>query len=355
MQQPAPVGIVDFGLYLPATTMSAEQIAAETGGRWSAEAVRDKLGVLQKPVPGPEDGTQEMAVRAAKDCLERADYDPKRIDLILCVGEEHKEYPLTTSGIFVQERIGATRAWAIDVQQRCNSTVAALKIARDLCRSDEDIRSVLVVGGYRNGDLVDYRDPSTSFLYNLGAGAGAFLVERGHERNEILGAHIMTDGSMARDVGVRYGGTEHPIEGLPPEQLAGFRERGHRSLTVFDPEHMKARLEQVSMPNWLACLDRALERSGATRADIGFLNVLHFKRSMHRAMLDTLGLSESQSVYLENFGHLGQVDQVLAVAEGLRLGRLRDGHLMAMLAAGIGYVWGAILVRWGEREGAQTG
>jgi 3-oxoacyl-[acyl-carrier-protein] synthase-3 len=94
-------------------------------------------------------------------------------------------------------------------------------------------------------------------------------------------------------------------------------------------------------------LDRALEKSGATRADIGYLNLLHFKRSMHAVLLDTLGLAPEQSVYLEDFGHLGQVDQMLSVHEGLRLGRLRPGQLMVMLAAGIGYVWGAQVVRWG--------
>ncbi|MFN2227394.1 MAG: 3-oxoacyl-[acyl-carrier-protein] synthase III C-terminal domain-containing protein, partial [Anaerolineae bacterium] len=28
-------------------------------------------------------------------------------------------------------------------------------------------------------------------------------------------------------------------------------------------------------------------------------------------------------------------------------GRLKDGDLMAIVAAGIGYVWGASCVRWG--------
>ena len=33
--------------------------------------------------------------------------------------------------------------------------------------------------------------------------------------------------------------------------------------------------------------------------------------------------------------------------EGLRLGRLKDGDLMVIVAAGIGYAWGAACVRWG--------
>lgn len=342
-----PVGIVGHGLYLPAPRMSAAELAAATGGQWTAEAVRDKLGFSEKPVPGPDDGTQEMAVRAALDCLERTGTDPLDIDLVLCIGEEHKEYGLTTSGIYVQERIGAHRAWAIDVQQRCNSTVAALKIAKDMLLADDDLRQVLIVGGYRNGDLLDYEDPAVSFMFNLGAGAGAFLLKKGHEKNLLLGTHIITDGSLARDTGVELGGTARPVESWTDDEVARARARGNRSLRVFDPEHMKARLGEVSLPNWMTCLDRALEKSGLGRADVDFLNVLHFKPSMYRMLLGDLGLSEEQSIYLSSYGHIGQVDQMLVVDEALQKGRLKEGMVMAMLAAGIGYVWGASIVRWG--------
>jgi 3-oxoacyl-[acyl-carrier-protein] synthase-3 len=207
-QQHPPIGIVSHGLYLPTPRMSAADVSVASEGQWSEEAVRTKLGFTQKPIPGPDDGTQEMAVHAARDCLRRADVDATEVDLILCIGEEHKEFALTTSGIYVQEKIGATNAWALDLQQRCNTTVAALKIAKDMLIADDELTTVLIVGGYRNGDLIDYRDAAVSFMFNLGAGAGAFLVRKGHDRNEILGTHIITDGSMARDTGVELGGTK---------------------------------------------------------------------------------------------------------------------------------------------------
>ena len=344
-----PVGIVGYGLYIPDTYLSAEDIAAQSGGRWTADAVRNKLGFDRKPMPGPGDGTQDMGVKAAQDCLRRTGVDPMEIDVILCIGEEHKEYPLTTSGIYIQEQIGAYKAWAIDLQQRCNTTVAALKIARDMLVADPDLETALIVGGYRNGDFIDFADPTTSFMYNLGAGAGAFLVRRGHEANEILGVQIATDGSMARDVGVRYGGTVNPIERLPDEILTKLRTEGNKTLTVFEPEHMKDTLNGIGFTKWMACLDKALGQSGLTRADLGYLNILHFKPSMYRALLDELGLTDEQSVYLRQYGHIGQVDQMISVHEGLEQGRLRDGHVMAMLAAGIGYVWGVAVVRWGPR------
>ncbi|MDP1612001.1 MAG: 3-oxoacyl-ACP synthase [Sulfuritalea sp.] len=344
------IGILGYGLYFPARYMSAADIAAATAGRWSAAAVRDKLGIVRKCVPGADDGTQEMGARAAQDALARTGLNPMEIDLILCMGEEWKEYPLTTSAIHIQERIGAHRAWGIDLQQRCNTTVAAIKIARDMMIADPEIATVMIVGGYRNGDLIDYTDPDVSFMYDLAAAGGALILRRGLGRNVVLGSHIITDGSFSRDTGVRYGGTVQPIETLPDETLKHLRAHGNRSLCVFDAEHMKTRLNEVSMPNWLTCIDRALEKSGATRADIDFLNVLHFKRSMHGGLLETLGLSAEQSVYLEEYGHAGQVDFMVSLHEGLRQGRLKDGDLMVAIAAGIGYVWGATVVRWGPSE-----
>jgi 3-oxoacyl-[acyl-carrier-protein] synthase-3 len=225
--------------------------------------------------------------------------------------------------------------------------VAALKLARDMMVADEEVRTVMIVGGYRNGDLIDYADPTTSFMYNLAAGAGALILRRGHDKNLVLGAEMITDGSMARDVGVKYGGTVQPIETLPAEELARIREHGNKTLTVMRPEHMKDALNAIGFTNWMTCLDKALRRSGHTRKDIGYLNILHFKPSMHAALLDTLGLREDQSFYLQDHGHIGQVDPILSMHLGLESGRLRDGQLMAILTAGIGYVWGVALVRWG--------
>lgn len=334
------VGIVGTGVYVPQPRMTAKEVAAATAGRWSEEDVANKLGFRQKPVPGPEDGTQEMGVYAARDCLDRTGIDPDEIDLILCIGEEWKEYPLTTSGIYIQEQIGARRAWAIDVQLRCCSCVAAMKMARDMMLADEKIGTVMVVGGYRNGDFVDYSDPAMSMMYNLGAGGGAIILRRNLGRNLLLGAHIMSDGSLARDVGVRYGGTVNPIT---CENLA----KAYKSLQIFDEQHMKTRLNEVSMNNWLHCIDQALADAGLTRAALGYLAVLHFKYSMHKYMLDQLGLREDQAIYLSDFGHIGQIDQILSLRLAVEAGKVKDGTVVAMIAAGIGYAWAANVIKWG--------
>ncbi len=338
------VGIAGIGFYLPEQTLSAEEIAQKTNGVWTAENVREKLGIKQIYLAGPEEGTQEMGALAALDLLKDSEYKAEDIDLILCFGEEWKEYPLTTSALYIQDRIGAVNAWGIDVQNRCCTTISALKMAKDMMLGDDDLKVVLLAGGYRNGDFVDFTDKNMSMMYNLSAGGGAMLLVKDHPENEVLGSRVMSDGSLARTAGVEIGGILNPIT---QENL----EESRKSLRLLDPVKMKNRLNEVSMPNWYACIDKALEQSGLERKDIDYLNVLHMKRSGHMALLAELGLNEDQSIYLEDYGHLGQLDMILSLKLGLEQGKIQEGSIVCSIAAGIGYVWAANIIRWGKNHG----
>ncbi|HLA44265.1 MAG TPA: hypothetical protein VJZ27_12555, partial [Aggregatilineales bacterium] len=167
------IGIVSTGMYIPEGYITAAEIAAQSGmPEW---VVREKLGIERKPVASPDDQPNQMAVWAAQDALAKADLDPQEIDVVLCTTEEWKEYLLWTAGIDLAYQIGATRAWAIDVHMRCATTVAALKMAKDMMIADPDINTILIGGGYRVGDLIDLRNTRTSFLFNISAGAGAMI------------------------------------------------------------------------------------------------------------------------------------------------------------------------------------
>ena len=339
------VGIVGTGVYLPGGRMTARQISQQTQGVWSEEAVRDKLGVVQKVVPldPATDGTQEMGALAALDCLKNTGADPRDIDVILCIGEEWKEYPLTTSALYIQDRIGAVNAWGVDVQNRCCTCVTAMKMARDMMLADEDINTVLIAGGYRNGDFVDYADRDMSMMYNLAAGGGAILLQKDLGRNLLLGSHILSDGSLARTAGVQIGGQAEP---LTPENL----EESKKSLRLMEPAKMKERLNAVSARNWVTCIGESLRKSALALSDLDYLAILHIKRSGHLGMLRDLGLTEEQSIYLEDYGHIGQVDQILSLHLALGQGKVKDGSVVCMLAAGIGYVWAANIVKWGPKD-----
>ncbi len=335
------VGIVGMGTYLPEKIMTAKEISDATNGVWSEDAVINKLGIVQKYVPSdkPCDGTQEMGALAALKCLENTGFDPLDIDVILCITEEWKEYPLTTSACYVQDRIGAKNAWGIDVQNRCCTAVSAMKIAKDMLIADDEIDTILVCGGYRNCDMIDYTDSGVSFMFNLGAGGGAILLKKNYGKNLLLGTHIMSDGSVVHTCGGKVGGLMNPVTAENVKEM--------NMLRLMDSPKMKGLLNTVSMPNWYHCIDEALRKSGKTRADIDFLDILHIKRSGHKGMLADLGLTEDKSLYLENYGHIGQIDQILSLELALKEGKVKEGSTVCMIAAGIGYTWAANIIQWG--------
>lgn len=338
------VGVIGLGIYLPERTMDYKELSALTGGVWAPEAVRDKLGINQKYIAGDHEGTQEMGALASQEAIEDAGIDPLDIDVILCFGEEYKEYPLTTSALYIQDKVGAKNAWGIDIQNRCCTTLTAMKMAKDMLLADEDIDTILIAGGYRNGDLVDYTEPTSSMFFDLSAGGGALILKKNAGKNVLLGQHIVSDGSFARMAGMELGGTMHPIT---EDNLS----EAYQSLKLMEPDEMKKGLNEVSMVNWEKCIDESLRKSDMTREDIDFLNILHIKPSAHKGMLANLNLEEDQTIYLSDYGHLGQIDQILSLKLGLEEGKIKEGTVISSIAAGIGYVWAANVIKWGEYHG----
>jgi 3-oxoacyl-[acyl-carrier-protein] synthase-3 len=334
-----PIGIVSFGTYLPDGRLSGEEIALKS--RLPLHVVKEKMGIIQKTVPGPDDHTAQMGLWAAQNALQKGDIDPKEIDLLIYIGEEHKEYPLWTAGIYLQEELGAVNAWAFDVALRCGTTVMAMKVAKDMMRVNQEIRTVLLAGGYRNSDFIDFTNPNTRFMYNLAAGGGAIILRRGHEENVLLESTILTDGSFSKDVVVPIGGTMQPAD-------AELLKTNRIQLDVLDPEGMKKRLEEKSLKNFFFVVENSLEKSGYSKEDLDYLAILHMKRSAHDYILDVLGLDQKQSIYLDHYGHIGQFDQLLSLELAVEQGNLKNGDHVSMVSAGIGYAWAANTICWGR-------
>ncbi|KMJ57883.1 hypothetical protein AB685_13660 [Bacillus sp. LL01] len=333
------VGIVSVGTFLPENFMTSKEIAEKSG--IPIYVVEEKLGIKTKPVAADKDHTCEMGIKAARVAMEKGNVDPEEIDLIIYIGEEHKEYPLWTAALYMQKQLGAVNAVGFDMALRCGTTIMGIKLAKDMMIADESIRTVLLAGGYRNEDFIDYTNPRTRFMYNLGAGGGAILLKKDYGENGVLSSHLITDGSFSEDVVVVAGGTKHPIS-------AEALKRRQNKLDVLDPEGMKARLEEKSMRNFLQVIRGSLSKSGFTQEDVDYLGILHMKRSAHDYVLHELGLSEHQSIYLEDYGHIGQIDQILSLELALQQGRIKEGDIIVLVSAGIGYAWGATTIQWGK-------
>ncbi|HPE88932.1 MAG TPA: 3-oxoacyl-ACP synthase [Spirochaetales bacterium] len=333
--------MIGIGTYVPDTYLSAADLSKATGV--PEAVVAEKFGVRRKPVAGPEDTTAVMGLKAARAALAEAGVSGEDVGLVLWCGAQHKDYPCWLAGLYVANEIGATKAWSFDMEAMCGSMMAALDVAKSLMLTREDLDTVLLVSGYRNNDLIDLSEPTTRWMMDIGSGGSACVLRKNAGRNAVLGSSFRGDGSMSLDCVVPVLGSK----AWPPRP----EDLGRAHFSIPDEPAFKAKLGERTMPNFYAVIDRALELSGGLgRADIGYLAMLHFKRSAHDGILAELGLAEAQSTYLDQYGHVGQNDQLLSIELGRRDGRIKDGDNLVLVGAGLGFVWAASVIRWGPYQ-----
>jgi 3-oxoacyl-[acyl-carrier-protein] synthase III len=327
------VSLAATAAYLPERWMPAAEVAARSNIPESV--IVEKFGLRGKHIAAEGEHVSDLSVRAAEALLEETGTDPVSIDVVMYFGSMWKDYAVWQAAPWIAHRIGASRAYAVEYDNVSCGTPVALRIARDMLRAEDELQSILVVAACRESYLLDYGNQRSRFMFNFGDGAVAGLLVKDGGRNEVLGCHGITDGSFSLQVKVPSGGSVSP-------------NGGYRFLDVADPAEMKQGLDEVSLANFAAAAKGALERSGATLADVGYLCGIHMKPSMHRALLAELGIDPARAAYLDDTGHMSGVDPLFALDRAARAGELEDGSLVLLLAAGTGYTWAAGVVRWGD-------
>lgn len=336
---PPKVGLVSWGLYIPRTHMQARDMAEASG--IPEEVIREKFGLRQKPVSGPDEHVATMAVAAARRALGAGSVDPKDIDVVIYYGSAFKDYHVWPVVCQIQHEIGARNSFAFELMALCASGPIALKVARDMILSDPAVSTILLVVGSKEASLIDYSNPATRFMFNFADGAAATIVRRDWPKNRVLSTAAISDGQFALDVYMQLGGSRLRVRKAEPDRVASH-------LEVPDPDGMRDRLEPVSLANFITVIRRAVERSGCKVEDIDFIGITHMKRSFYGAILEALGLDWSKTFYLEDYGHVQAADQTIILDEAVRAGQLRDGDLVVLAGAGTGYTWSATALRWGR-------
>lgn len=329
------IGIVSYGLYLPERFETAEDISGKSG--IPLEAII-RLGIERKCIPADDDQPVTMAARAAREALKRAEgiLLPEDVDVVIWTGEEYKDYIAQTAAIRLQEEVGCRRAWAFDLIAQGVSLIQGLRIARDLIIGDESINSVLLAGGTRNIDLVNYGNPDTSFLFSYSASGAAMLLRRDYGANSLVATAFRVDSEMADEVYVPGGGTEIPF-----------------SRDIIDSEVMfyQAIRPQVVGEYLSRRWPRALvetARSVLPEKSPDYLALRHLSHGDRSFVLDELGMSTERSAALDRWGHHGTNDVVISLDLGIKSGLIQNNSLVAMVSGGIGFTYAACLVKWGS-------
>ena len=332
------VGLVATAHYLPERWMTAAEVAAASG--IPEDVVVAKFGLRGKHVAAPDEHVSDLAVAAGQRLLEEQGVDPSSIGAVLYYGSTWKDYPVWQAAPWIAHRLGCENAYAIEYDNVSMGTPVALRLAKALLVAEPELETVLLVAACRESYLLDYTNERARFMFNFGDGAVAGLLSVDAERNLLHGSHAITDGSFALQVKVPAGGSVEPAS---HESVNGRR----HFLDVADPAAMKNGLDDVSLANFVAAATGAVERSGATLADVSYLCGIHMKRSMHEAIAAALAIPLERAAYLDDTGHMSGVDPLLALDRAVRAGEVRDGDLVLLLAAGTGYTWAATVIRWG--------
>jgi 3-oxoacyl-[acyl-carrier-protein] synthase-3 len=331
-QRPAQrVGIADLERYAPERFVSAAEIAEESGIPESV--LVDKFGLLGKHVSEADEHVSDMCVAAARPLLERN--DRADIDAVVYFGSHWKDYLVWSAAPKIQHTLGI-EGFSLELINVSAGAPVALKVVADMMRSDPKLSSVLMVAASKESHLIDYSNRRSRFMLNFGDGAVAVLLRRDHDENLVLGSSLLTDGSFADDVGTQ-GGSIQP-------------EVGRLSLNVQDPDEMKRRLDPITVKNFIKVTREAIERSGRDIDDIDLLLPIHFKKSLQQQILLELGLSELQTIYLDHYGHMSAVDPLFSLSIAREQGRVTQGDVIVLLAAGTGYTWGATVIEWGTAQ-----
>ena len=176
-------GIVSYGVYIPRFRIRLDEIARVWG---DAEEIAEGLQVFEKSVPDLDEDTVTFAVEAARNALQRAQIDPKRIGAIYAGSESHPYAVKPTATIVGQAVCTSASFTAADLEFACKAGTAALQACLGLVSSN------LIDLGLAIGADVSQGAPGDMLEYTAAAGGAAYLIGSQDVAAEIEGTYSFT-------------------------------------------------------------------------------------------------------------------------------------------------------------------
>src|SRR5262249_32906018 len=157
--------------------------------------IRERTGIVERRIsqPGLEsEFNSSLGLRAAKAALEMAGKRPEDIDQII-YATCSPDTLVPSSACWLQQRIGAERAFAMDINAACSGFVYGVTLADQAIRAG-NCKTVLVIGAEVLTPFLNWKDRTSCILF--GDGAGAAVIERvaSDSPNRILSTHLGSDG-----------------------------------------------------------------------------------------------------------------------------------------------------------------
>lgn len=322
--------ITGTGSYAPAHVLTNEELAkrVDTSDEW----IVTRTGIRQRHVAAADEASSDMGAEAALRALADAGVAAADVDMII-VATITPDMVLPNTGCFIQRKIGAHKAFCMDLEAACSGFVYALEIASQFVASGS-IRTALVVGAEKLSSITDWTDRSMCVLFGDGAGAAVVQAKplgSGGVHHTIL----RSDGRLADLLKMPAGGSRQPASAATVEQrLHAMRMDGRE---VF--KHAVHCMTSVARDALAAC--------GLTVDDLKYIIPHQANMRIVQAIGDRLGGRPDQYyVNLDRYGNTSAASVIIALDEAARTGKLQKGDLILFVAFGGGFTWGASIVEW---------
>ena len=320
--------ITAVGSYVPDFVLSNQELETmvDTNDEW----ITSRTGIKERRILKDKDkGTSYLAIKAAKDLIEKKQLDPQEIDLVL-VATATPDLPVASTAAYVASKIGAINAFSYDLQAACSSFLYGMSTAAAYIESGR-YKKVLLIGADKMSSIIDYTDRATCIIF--GDGAGAVLFEPNSEGYGYQDEYLRTDGVGRDFLRIEAGGSLLPAseETLKNNQHYVYQD----GKTVF----------KFAVSNMADAAAKIMERNKLTHDDVNWLVPHQANKRIIDATANRMELDkEKVMMNIERYGNTTSATLPLLLADYEH--QLKKGDVLVFAAFGGGFTWGASYLTW---------
>jgi 3-oxoacyl-[acyl-carrier-protein] synthase-3 len=322
--------IAGWGKYLPERVLSNQDLErmVDTSDEW----IRTRTGIRERRLAEDGQPVSALAVRAARQALERADLAAFSLDLII-VATTTPDYIIPATACVIQDALGAINAGAFDMEAACSGFLYALAVGTQFIRTGT-YENVLVVAAETLSRIVNWQDRQTCVLFGDGAGA---VVLRGTSRQRgLIASTLGAYGAGGELLIVPAGGSAQPANETTVTTGQHYIQMKGNEVFRFAVRKMGQSAQQV------------LQDAGLTKDDITLFIPHQANLRIIQAVAKRFGLDEEHVyVTVDRYGNTSAATIPIALCEAAEEGRLQDGDVVVSSAFGAGLTWAAGLMLWG--------
>ena len=322
--------ITGVGSYVPAKILTNADLEkmVETSDEW----IITRTGIKERRMAAKDEFTSDMAAHAAQRAMKMAGVTADQIDLII-VATITPDMPFPATACLVQQKIGARRAAAFDLEAACSGFIYGLEIGQQFIMS-RTYDTVLVIGAEKLSSIVDWKDRNTCVLF--GDGAGAAVLQSRPNSHGLLTAVMGADGSKGR------------FAFTCPAAAAVVRPRAD---SVAAKLHFCAWTASETFKNAVQAMYHAAQEAlRRCEMDISKIKCV-IPHQANRRIIDAVGerlgaTPEQWFINLDRYGNTSAASVAIALDEAVSSGKIQRGDLILMMVFGAGLTWGAAVIEW---------